>query len=70
MKVIINAEFNLHDSNSCAHLRCALFNELHYEFFEERAAIREYDGGQSRKEAEKGATIDTIKHFNLGVIHD
>lgn len=28
------------------------------ECFEERAAIREYDGGQSRAEAERGAIAD------------
>ena len=29
------------------------------EFFEERAAIREYDGGQDRKFAELAAKIET-----------
>ena len=32
-------------------------------FFEERAAIREYDGGLSRPEAEAGALRETIAHW-------
>jgi hypothetical protein len=32
-------------------------------FFEERAAIREYDGGLTRPDAEAGALQDTIAHW-------
>ena len=32
--------------------------EIDPEFFEERAGIREYEGGQSREEAEEGARLD------------
>ena len=32
------------------------------EFFEERAAIREFDGGQQRQEAEAAARIETERH--------
>ena len=32
-------------------------------FYEERAAIREYDGGLSRPDAEAGALQDTIAHW-------
>ena len=33
------------------------------EFFEERAAIREFDGGMSRKEAEKAAALDVERYY-------
>ena len=33
------------------------------EFFEERAGIREFDGGFSREEAEKLAFNDTMAYF-------
>ena len=32
------------------------------EFFEERAAIREYVGGQTRAEAEAGAERETVEY--------
>jgi hypothetical protein len=32
-------------------------------YFDERAAVREYDGGQSRAEAEAGALEDTIERW-------
>lgn len=35
------------------------------EFFEERAAILEYDGGYSRDVAELEAIIQTKKFFNI-----
>ena len=33
------------------------------EFYEERAAIIEYDGGVDRVEAERLAKLDTLDHF-------
>jgi hypothetical protein len=40
---------------------------IHYdnllEFFEERAAIREYEGKMSRESAEDAAFFDTIDYF-------
>jgi hypothetical protein len=33
------------------------------EFWEERAAVREYDGGLSKGQAERLAAIDTRKEF-------
>lgn len=38
------------------------------ESFEERSAIREYDGGQSREEAERGALQDVINARARSVI--
>jgi len=38
------------------------------DYFEERAAIREYDGRQERKEAEWKAYLDTCKTFRLKVV--
>jgi len=38
-------------------------NEAEKEFFEERSAIREFDGGQSRVEAEAAARIETDEHI-------
>ena len=35
------------------------------EFFEERAAVFEHDGGLSRAEAEAGALRRTLEHFRL-----
>lgn len=35
------------------------------EFYEERAAVRQYDGGYSRTEAEVLAFQDTIDFFSL-----
>jgi hypothetical protein len=35
------------------------------EFFEERAAIREFDGGASRDDAERGAWQDTVRFFEM-----
>jgi len=34
------------------------------EFFEERAAIKEFDGGMSREQAEKEAKIEVLIEFN------
>jgi hypothetical protein len=34
------------------------------ELFEERAGIREYDGGLSRREAETEARNDMLRHLN------
>jgi hypothetical protein len=39
-------------------------NKQHKEWLEERAAIREYDGLQSRKEAEKAALDDFTRYYN------
>lgn len=39
-------------------------NEDAREFFEERAAIREYDGGMSRKDAEAEARDDVLRWLN------
>lgn len=33
------------------------------EFYEERAAIREFDGGQGRKSAEAAAMAETVEHM-------
>ncbi len=38
----------------------SLTNDLH-ELFQERAAIRQYDGGQSRELAEAMAVLDVIR---------
>ena len=35
------------------------------EFFEERAGVREFDGGYSRDEAERLAFQDTIDYYSL-----
>lgn len=37
-------------------------------FFEERSAIREFDGGQPRLAAEMSAWDDTALYFSLGAI--
>jgi len=39
--------------------------QQHKEWLEERAAIREYDGLQPRKEAEKAALDDFARYFKL-----
>lgn len=36
--------------------------EADREFFEERAAIREFDGGQQRQDAEAAARLETERH--------
>ena len=33
------------------------------EFYQERAGIRQFDGGQSRREAEAGAWEDTLRYL-------
>lgn len=38
--------------------------DLH-EFFEERAAVREFEAGFPRDEAERLAFLDTIDHFGI-----
>ena len=38
-------------------------NEEQREYFEERAAIRTYEGGASRCDAEKMALLETRKRF-------
>lgn len=38
------------------------------EIYEERAAIREYDGGMSRKEAERAAYFDWRKIVGRGIV--
>jgi len=38
----------------------------HLEFFEERAAMREFHGGLSRRDAEEGAAVDL---FNADWLH-
>ena len=45
---------------SCNQQNLNLFEE---EFFEERSAIREYDGEQSRKDAEAAARDETKTHI-------
>lgn len=35
------------------------------EFYEERAGVREFDGGYPRAEAERLAFQDTIKYYSL-----
>jgi hypothetical protein len=35
------------------------------EFWSERAAIREFCGGQQRGDAEQAAWHDTVRHFDL-----
>jgi hypothetical protein len=35
------------------------------EFYEERAGVREFDGGYPRAEAERLAFQDTINHYSL-----
>lgn len=42
----------------------ATLNEDAREFFEERAAIREYDGGLSRQDAEAKARDDVLSWLN------
>lgn len=42
---------------------CEAEAQLWRTFYEERAAIREYDGGLSRPEAEAGALQDAITHW-------
>lgn len=33
------------------------------EFFEERAGIREYEGGMSRRDAERAARVDVERYY-------
>lgn len=40
-----------------------LFDEDAREHFEERAAIREFEGGQSRESAEAAAMAETLEHM-------
>ena len=40
-----------------------LFDEDATEYFNERAAIREFEGGQSRKSAEAAAMAETVEHM-------
>ena len=40
-----------------------LFDEDATEYFNERAAIREFDGGQSRESAEAAAMVETREHM-------
>lgn len=40
-----------------------LFDEDAKEFFEERSAIREFEGGQSRESAEAAAMAETLEHM-------
>jgi hypothetical protein len=44
--------------------------ELAWDIFEERAAIREYDGGQSRAEAERAAWIEAKRAAGIEDSHD
>lgn len=37
----------------------------HAEFFQERAAVLEFDGGQGRRDAEREALAQTRRHFGL-----
>ncbi len=43
--------------------RLKAFNRNEREFFEERAAILEYDAGYSRDQAEKLAYFATLEYF-------
>ena len=43
-------------------------DERKQEYFEERAAIREYDGKLSRDIAEREAMMDVLKRFGKEVI--
>lgn len=38
-------------------------DEAAQEFYQERAGIRQFDGGQSRREAEAGAWEDTLRYL-------
>ena len=38
-------------------------NDDQKEFWSERAAIREFCGGQARGDAERAAWLDTLRHF-------
>lgn len=40
-----------------------LFDEDATEYFNERAGIREFDGGQSRESAEAAAMVETVEHM-------
>jgi hypothetical protein len=44
-------------------MRVARLDADQREFFEERAAMREYEGGLSRRQAEWAAWSDTLQHF-------
>lgn len=36
------------------------------ELYEERAAIRQFDGGQTRAQAEAGARADVVRYYSKG----
>lgn len=42
-----------------------LADEDRQEFWSERAAIRQHSGGLPRREAERAAWQDTVRHFGL-----
>lgn len=46
-------------------LKLSLLDADRREWWSERAAIREFCGGQPRPEAEQGAWADLVKEFNL-----
>lgn len=43
----------------------SLADEDRQEFWSERASIREHSGGLSRRDAERAAWQDTVRHFGL-----
>lgn len=43
--------------------RVARLDENQREWFDERCALREYDGGLSRADAEQAAWGDLLRHF-------
>ena len=49
-------------------LRVSRLDANQREFFEERSAIREFDGGQPRLAAELSAWDDTVQHFKLSAV--
>src|SRR5689334_13503246 len=44
--------------------------ESEREFYEERAAIMQYDGGLPRGEAERRARMETLRHFYAGDVYE
>jgi hypothetical protein len=49
-------------------LRVSRLDANQREFFEERSAIREFDGGQPRLAAELSAWDDTVRYFKLSAV--